>query len=85
MAQIKTAITLPEDMLRDVDRAARARGESRSSFIRIVLSAALRARRDAAITKRLDELFSNEAVAEEQNRVSRELERATMPWVDEGW
>jgi Arc/MetJ-type ribon-helix-helix transcriptional regulator len=85
MAFLKTAITLPESLLREVDRAANVRGESRSSFIRRVLRAALRARRDAAITRRLDELFSEEHLAEEQRRTSRELEEAGVPWDDEAW
>src|SRR5438105_15266360 len=62
----KTAIAMPESLLADVDRAAQARGESRSAYITRVLRAAVRARRDAEITKRLDELFADERTAKTQ-------------------
>jgi hypothetical protein len=62
----KTAITVPEDILEEVDRSARERGESRSRFISRVLRLAVRARRDAAVTRRLDALFADESVRKEQ-------------------
>ena len=85
MSMIKTAITLPEEILRDLDRAAKERGETRSMFIRKILAAALRARRDAMITRKLDELFADEAVREDQRRTLEEMQRASVPWDDEGW
>ena len=85
MPCLKIAITVPEEIVTQVDRAARKRGESRSTFISRVLRAALRARRDAEITRRLDELFQNEEVAAEQARVTRELDAAGTDWSREGW
>lgn len=75
MAMRKTAITVPEEILAEVDRAARRRGESRSRFISRVLSAAVRARRDAEVTRRLDELFADPAVA----AITSNLRLAAMP------
>ena len=85
MRWLKIAITVPEEIVTQVDRAARKRGESRSTFISRVLRAALRARRDAEIARRLDELFQNEEVAAEQARVTRELDAAGTDWSHEGW
>ncbi len=41
MASSKIAITIPEEVLHEVDAAARARGETRSGFISRILSTAL--------------------------------------------
>lgn len=85
MASLKIAITVPEDVLSEVDTAARERGESRSGFISRILRAALRARRDAGITRQLNELFADEAVVSEQARIVRETDSAGDDWSDEGW
>ena len=66
MARHKTAIAIPEDLLAQVDAAARERDESRSAFITRVLRAALKARRDRDITRRLDELFADGAIGDER-------------------
>jgi hypothetical protein len=46
---------------------------------------ALRARRDAEVTKRLNELFADPELAEEQARMARELGEAGTDWTDEHW
>ena len=81
----KIAITVPEDVLSEVDEAARARGESRSGFISRVLRTALKARRDAGITQRLNELFADEDAVIEQDRVTREMDSVGSDWSDESW
>jgi hypothetical protein len=63
-----TAIALPAELLEDVDRAARDLGESRSRYITRILRCAVRARRHAAVTRRLDELFADPELASEQRR-----------------
>jgi metal-responsive CopG/Arc/MetJ family transcriptional regulator len=85
MSSNKIAITVPEDVLAAVDAAAKERGESRSGFISRVLRAALRARRDAAITRRLNELFMNEDAVAEQRRLTREMDAAGTDWSNEVW
>ena len=72
-------------MLDAVDRLAREQGMSRSAFITKILRAALRARRDREITRRLDELFAAEAAQEEQRRTAKELDEAGTDWTDERW
>ena len=81
----KTAIAVPNDLLAAVDRAARQRHESRNRFVTRVLEYAVRARRDAEITRRLNELFSAPEFADQQSRAASELDAMGTPWTDERW
>ncbi len=81
----KTAITISEDLLADVDRAARERSESRSRYITHVLELAVRARRDAEITRRLDALFADEGARSEQLHGARDLDETGSDWTKERW
>jgi len=85
IATAKIAVTVPEDVLEAVDAAARQRGESRHGFISRVLRAAMKARSDAELTRRLDAIFADPAVAAEQLRVADEMDRAGTDWSDETW
>jgi hypothetical protein len=80
----KTAIAVSDDLLAAVDRAARQRHESRNRFVTRVLQYAVRARRDADITQRLNELFSPE-VGDQQRRGASALDAMGTLWTDEGW
>ena len=85
MPLLKTTVTIPEDLLAQVDKAAERRGESRSRYITRVLRAAGGARRDAEITSRLNALFAEDRVLEEQRRTTRELQAASVSWEDDSW
>jgi hypothetical protein len=85
MAYRKTAIAVPEALLADVDRAAGERGESRSAYITRVLAVAVRARRDAEITRKLDALFADERQGRAQRGGAAALDRAGTDWTDERW
>ncbi len=85
MASAKIAITVPEEVLAAVDEAAREHGESRSGFISRILRAAIRARRDAEITRRLDALFVDLGVRDEQLQVAEKLDSVGTDWADESW
>jgi metal-responsive CopG/Arc/MetJ family transcriptional regulator len=85
MSLRKTAIAIPEDLLEAVDRAAEARRESRNRFITRVLKIAVRARRDAEITRRLDECFTDAALASAQRTEAEMLDAAGTDWQDERW
>ena len=85
MALHKTAIAIPNDLLTAVDRAAQARGETRNRFITLVLQEAVLARRDAEVTKRLNELFADRDLAQEQARTAGELDVVGTNWSDERW
>ena len=81
----KTAIAVPDDLLAAVDRVARARRESRNRFVTRILQHAVRARRDAEITRRLNELFAAPEVAQKQSREASDLDRIGSDWADERW
>jgi metal-responsive CopG/Arc/MetJ family transcriptional regulator len=81
----KTAIAIPEDLLIAVDRAAEARHESRNRFVTRVLRIAVRARRDAEITRQLDACFADSALATAQREDAETLDAAGTDWSDERW
>lgn len=85
MSLRKTAIAIPDDLLSAVDRAAQSRGESRNRFVTRVLQEAVHARRDAEVTKRLNELFGSVELAQEQARTASELDAVGTDWSDERW
>ncbi len=85
MATQKATIALPEDLLAAVDAAAQERGASRSGFISMILRRALRAKRDAAITRQLDELFADESLSRAQRLESSHLDHAGTDWAGEDW
>ena len=81
----KTAIAIPDDLLTAVDRAARERHESRNRFVTRVWRYAVSARRDAEITRRLNELFAVPHLAKRHKREASELDRIGTDWSDERW
>ena len=81
----KTAIAVPDDLLAAVDRVARKRHESRNRFIASVLRLAVRARRDAEITRRLNDLFAAPDLAKQHRREASELDGIGTDWSDERW
>ncbi len=85
MALRKTAIAVPADLLAAVDRAAGERRESRNRFVIRILRHAVRARRDAEITRRLDKLFASPGLARQQSRGAAALDAAGTDWSDERW
>ena len=85
MALRKTAIAVSDDLLAEIDRAARERHESRNRFVTRVLQHAVRARRDAAITRRLNELFAAPELATEQRREASAYDALGTSWTDERW
>jgi len=85
MAMRKTAIAIPEELLAEVDAAAEARGESRSRYITCLLRLSVQARRDAEVTRRLNELFAEEDSREELRRSARGLASLGPDWEEKGW
>ncbi len=81
----KTAIALPPELLMELDRMARIRRESRNRFITHLLEEAVRARRDAEVTRRLDELFEDPELRREQVGGAAALDVAGTDWSDESW
>ena len=85
MALRKTAIAIPDALLKAIDRAARQHRESRNRFVTRILRCAVAARRDAEITRRLNALFSSPDLANEQAQTAQELDGAGTSWSDERW
>lgn len=75
MAARKFAISVPEEVIREVDHAAKRRGMTRSGFITDILSQVARARSDAEIARRVNDLFSDQAMAREQVETSKQFRR----------
>ena len=71
MAVRKIAISVPEEVLAEVDQAAAERGENRSRFITQMLTLLARARTDREISRRVNEVFANPEVAKEQVQTAR--------------
>ena len=85
MALRKTAIAVPAELLAEVDEVARERHESRNRFVTHVLRQAVRARRDAEITRRLNELFADPALVEEERQSAAWLDAVGTDWRGENW
>lgn len=66
MAVRKIAISVPEDVMEVVDRAAARRHTTRSAYISEILRRVASARTDAEITRRIDAVFSDRDVARAQ-------------------
>jgi metal-responsive CopG/Arc/MetJ family transcriptional regulator len=81
----KRAVTVPEDLLAAIDRAAAARGESRSRYITAVLRAAVRAKCNAEITSALDDLFSDAKTERAQRTTAADLDALGSDWSHERW
>ena len=75
MAVRKIAISVPEEVLRQVDQAAKDRHMTRSRFISRALARIATARRDAEITRRIDEVLSDPDLAQEQVETARAFQR----------
>jgi metal-responsive CopG/Arc/MetJ family transcriptional regulator len=76
MAVRKIAISLPEDILRQVDRLAKRTKTTRSGCIARVLAEVSHASTQAEITERINQLFGDPELAEEQASVSKLYLRA---------
>jgi negative regulator of sigma E activity len=77
MAAVKFAISVPEDVMREVDRAAAKRRVTRSRFIGDVLRRVARASTDADIARRVDALFADPAIRREQAETARAFRKAS--------
>ncbi|MBI3799738.1 MAG: ribbon-helix-helix protein, CopG family [Deltaproteobacteria bacterium] len=84
MPMKKVAISLPEPVLKTVDRLAARRGESRSRVIVTILSQVTQVKRDRDIMARIDALFADETIMVEQKRTADEFLWMST-WTKEEW
>jgi metal-responsive CopG/Arc/MetJ family transcriptional regulator len=71
MAVRKIAISVPEEVLAQVDEAAAERGENRSRYITQMLRLLAKAHSDREISRRVDAMFADPEVAGEQVKTAR--------------
>ena len=76
MNTVKVAITIPEELVRQVDSLSKELGFSRSKFITLTLREQLEKEKKEKILKAYNEVFSDEAICEEQRETSRWLDGA---------
>jgi hypothetical protein len=81
----KTTISLSEELLAAVDRAARARRESRNRFVVRVLHEAVQTHLDLEVTRRLNALLADPELARDQGSAAADLDAAGTDWRDERW
>ncbi len=84
MPMRKIAISIPEAVLEAVDDMAARRNESRSRLIATILSRLASAKRDREIAARIDALFEDDTIREDQLRVAESF-RSIGGWRDESW
>ena len=75
----KFAISVPAAVMAQVDLAAKHRRVTRRRFISDVLHRVAAVRRDAEITRRIDELFADVGLEREQVRTARGFNSAASP------
>jgi len=73
MLSKKFAISVPITVMQQVDLAARRQGVTRSRFVSNVLRRIADARRDAEVTRRINELFADQDVGAEQKQTARDF------------
>lgn len=76
MAAKKIAISLPPQTLKQIDRAARETGESRSGFIARICMLAATAKSDREIRRKINQLFADPEIVREQVDASEGMLRA---------
>jgi metal-responsive CopG/Arc/MetJ family transcriptional regulator len=80
----KIAISVPAEVIEEVDRAAEERRLTRSAFITDVLRRVARAKRDAEITEKINALFTDPEIVAEQKKAARDF-RAVSSRIGTEW
>jgi hypothetical protein len=75
LAVKKFALSVPPEVMDQVDEAAAERGLTRSAYLVEVLKRLANARTDAAITRKVNELFADPELKNEQISTARALSR----------
>jgi metal-responsive CopG/Arc/MetJ family transcriptional regulator len=82
MPSSKLAVSIPDDLLREVERARRRRGLSRSAVVQTGLRAWLKAQRDAERVKRYVDAYRRHPETDEEVAEAARLVRATWTRAD---
>ena len=70
----KVAISMPEDLIKDIDLISRTRGVSRSRYIASALGAKVADEKRELLKQAYDRVFSDEEIQKEQIEAAKWLE-----------
>ncbi len=76
---MKTAISIPDDLYRAAERAAKRLGLSRSELYRRALGVFLDRNADKLVTEALDEVYGEGSAAGAIDPVLRRMQSASLP------
>lgn len=80
---MKTAISIPDDLYRAAERAAKRLGLSRSELYRRALGAFLHRHSDKLVTEALDEVYGKDSPAVILDASLQRMQSASLP--DDEW
>ncbi len=75
MPQVKIAISIPQDILKTVDKLSKEKNVSRSAYISNVLQLVSTKSKESEIINRINRLFSDPKIPKEQKQTSKLLNR----------
>jgi metal-responsive CopG/Arc/MetJ family transcriptional regulator len=70
----KVAISMPKDLVKDIDMISKTKGLSRSRYIAFTLGAKVAAEKRDLLKQAYDEIFSDEEIREEQIETAKWFE-----------
>ncbi len=73
MPQVKIAISIPQDILKTVDKLSKEKNVSRSAYISNVLQLVSTKSKESEILNRINLLFSDPKIQKEQKKTSKLL------------
>lgn len=76
MTTMKVAISMPEELVREVDMVSKEKNLSRSGYITGLVKCAVRAERREKIKASYDKVFSDPEIITEQNEISLAYDRS---------
>ncbi|MBP9888189.1 MAG: hypothetical protein KBF93_17965 [Leptospiraceae bacterium] len=75
MPQVKIAISIPQDILKTVDKLSKEKNVSRSAYISNVLQLVSTKSKESEILNRINLLFSDPKIQKEQKKTSKLLNK----------
>ena len=75
MPQVKIAISIPQDILKTVDKLSKEKNVSRSAYISNVLQLVGTKSKESEIINRINLLFSDPKIQKEQKKTSKLLNK----------
>ena len=77
MPMKKIGVSLPSQVLAEVDQAAKERGETRSGFIANVLRRVARLKQDRGVTEEINRLFADGQIVQHQRETAQAFARGS--------